>query len=87
MQAMRERGFSHSFQISTDCLLCRDTGNCYPAASFEVVEIHALGAVREKRYIIYGVCFPDGDKGIVWGISRDLNLVQDPKLYAKLLII
>lgn len=84
---MRERGFRHSFQISTDCLLCRNTGNCYGANSFDVVEIHALGTPREKRHIIYGICFSDGDKGIVWGVSKDLNLVADPILYAKLLII
>lgn len=84
---LRGAGYTHTFYIRPDCLLCHDTDSCYPASAFEVKELHGFGTKAEDRKLIYGVVIQGQARGIVVGISEELNRITDPTLYSKLLLI
>ncbi|MDX2062511.1 MAG: hypothetical protein SFY70_05575 [Bacteroidia bacterium] len=86
-EALRAEGHVYTFTIQSDCILCNETQGCYAAESFKVEEIHAFGSKHETRRLLYAIVFEDGDRGMILGLARELEIIEDPELYSKLMVI
>lgn len=84
---LRETGHTYTFSIVSDSILCQETQGCYAADLFEVESIHAFGPVGPSRELLYAIRFEDGEKGLIMATSRDLEGIDEPTLYSKLLIL
>ena len=87
LESLQEEGYVFSFSFRSDCILCNETQGCYTSGSFTVEEIHAFGNKHETRWLLYAIEFNDGDKGLILGLARELEIIEDPELYSKLMVI
>ena len=84
---LRQEGYTYTFHLTKDCIVCNETQECYGAETFHVNELHAYGRDKEERRLAYALEFNDGEKGVLMALSKDVNDIEDPTLYGKLLIV
>jgi hypothetical protein len=87
IEHLRASGHQFTFSIQSDYILCHDTQGCYSSDAFAVIELHVFGKDKNTRELIYGIQFNNGDKGIILGVSDELNAIEDPDLFSKLMVL
>lgn len=93
MNALKEKGFDHDFNIEKDCIYSQKTGTYYKPEEFNVIEVHRFEGQSNPAdsTILFAIETGRGDKGLLvdaYGadahevgpeLKKKLNITGDTK--------
>lgn len=76
LTALKEQGYTRDFNLTTDSLVCRTSGECFPPQTFQVDRFFRFEGLNDPddSSILYAITAQDGTRGVIvdaYGVYAD----------------